>query len=500
MALVLADRVKETTTTTGTGTVTLLGAVAGFQSFAAVGGGNTTYYTIAGRTTSEWEAGIGTYTASGTTLARTTVLASSNAGSLVSFSAGTKDVFVTYPAKKSVNLDDSNNLVVLPVVATVNTFSDPTDFAFCFPNFQEFDFYDPFSPAFQTAVLALVAGDTISSGGIPYTVTGVYSYGSPIVVYVTDFSPVYSGSVVISSITYPNTAVINGATTVQGGLTANGPTTTTGMVVGGAANTLSAGYTASVKGLNVENNGSTGQSIVAASAINVDWGAAYGGSYSLLIGGGGIYGADVRLEQNTGRLPGIGGMVLSTTGSTFTNSPILFDVQGTERMRVSGAAPILVLAGGSTTATGTGIAFPATQSASTDANTLDDYEEGTWTPGVAYGGGSTGQVYSNQTGSYIKIGRLVSINASFNITNNGSSTGNATISGLPFPIATFGTGTFMGDGFTGTFAQIGLLHVPGTCYIATQIGGTGSLGGWGNTNQTNFSSGAKYITLTYMTS
>jgi len=99
MALVLADRVKETTTTTGTGTVTLLGASTGYQSFAVVGNANTTYYTIAGQTGSEWEVGIGTYTSSGTTLARTTVLASSNSGSLVTFSAGTKDVFITYPAE-----------------------------------------------------------------------------------------------------------------------------------------------------------------------------------------------------------------------------------------------------------------------------------------------------------------------------------------------------------------------------------------------------------------
>lgn len=100
MALVLADRVQETTTTTGTGTVTLAGAASGFQSFAAVGDGNSTYYTIAGG--AEWEVGIGTYTASGTTLSRTTVLSSSNSGSLVSLSAGTKSVFVTYPASVAV--------------------------------------------------------------------------------------------------------------------------------------------------------------------------------------------------------------------------------------------------------------------------------------------------------------------------------------------------------------------------------------------------------------
>jgi hypothetical protein len=103
MAFVLADRVKETTTTTGTGTVTLLGASTGYQSFSAIGNSNTTYYTIAGQTGSEWEVGIGTYTSSGTTLSRTTVISSSNSGSLVSFSAGTKDVFVTYPASFTSN-------------------------------------------------------------------------------------------------------------------------------------------------------------------------------------------------------------------------------------------------------------------------------------------------------------------------------------------------------------------------------------------------------------
>jgi hypothetical protein len=100
MPLVVKDRVKETTTVVGTGTATLLGAASGFQSFSAIGNGNTTYYTIAGG--NEWEVGIGTYTSSGTTLSRDTVLSSSNSGSLVSFSAGTKDVFVTYPATPSV--------------------------------------------------------------------------------------------------------------------------------------------------------------------------------------------------------------------------------------------------------------------------------------------------------------------------------------------------------------------------------------------------------------
>jgi hypothetical protein len=100
MALVVKDRVKETTTTTGTGTLTLAGATVGFQSFSVIGNGNTTYYTITDGT--NWEVGIGTYTSSGTTLARNTILESSNGGAAVNWGAGSKDVFVTYPAERSV--------------------------------------------------------------------------------------------------------------------------------------------------------------------------------------------------------------------------------------------------------------------------------------------------------------------------------------------------------------------------------------------------------------
>jgi len=112
MALVLKDRVKETSTTAGTGTLTLAGAVAGFQSFAAVGNGNTTYYAISDSITGDWEVGIGTYTSSGTTLSRTTVLSSSNGGSLVNFAANAKDVFVTYPSSRSAYQNEAGTQVV----------------------------------------------------------------------------------------------------------------------------------------------------------------------------------------------------------------------------------------------------------------------------------------------------------------------------------------------------------------------------------------------------
>jgi hypothetical protein len=120
MALVLADRVLETTTTTGSGTITLAGAKQGYQTFSlAIGNSNQTYYTIAG--TTEWEVGIGTYTSSGNTLSRDTVLSSSNSGNKITFSAGTKDVFVTYPSSKSVVNNVLTNETTTSVAYNINT-------------------------------------------------------------------------------------------------------------------------------------------------------------------------------------------------------------------------------------------------------------------------------------------------------------------------------------------------------------------------------------------
>jgi hypothetical protein len=117
MALVVKDRVQETSTTTGTGTITLAGAVSGFQSFSAIGNANTTYYAIVGG--AEWEVGLGTYTSSGTALSRDTILSSSNGGTAVNFSAGTKNVFVTYPADKSIYDDAAGNVIALGTPASV---------------------------------------------------------------------------------------------------------------------------------------------------------------------------------------------------------------------------------------------------------------------------------------------------------------------------------------------------------------------------------------------
>jgi hypothetical protein len=113
MAIVVKDRVKETSTTAGTGTLTLGGAVTGFQAFSAIGNGNVTYFAIVDNATGAWEVNYGTYTSSGTTLTRNNPpLSSSNAGALVSFTSNPKDVFCTYPSEKAIYEEVSGNVLI----------------------------------------------------------------------------------------------------------------------------------------------------------------------------------------------------------------------------------------------------------------------------------------------------------------------------------------------------------------------------------------------------
>jgi hypothetical protein len=154
MPLVVKDRVQETSTTTGTGTFTLAGAVSGFQSFSAIGDGNTTYYAIVGG--AEWEVGLGTYTSSGTTLARNTILESSNGGTAVNFSAGTKNVFVTYPAEEAVYQDASGDAYAPQFAASngLNVNNGTIGTSYTFP----------------TGYNSVEAGDITLSGGVTVTV------------------------------------------------------------------------------------------------------------------------------------------------------------------------------------------------------------------------------------------------------------------------------------------------------------------------------------------
>lgn len=303
MALVLADRVQDTTTTTGTGTVTLSGtAPTGYQTFGtAIGNGNTTYYTIVGG--SEWEVGIGTYTSAGTTLSRDTVFASSaGAPTKTTFSAGTKSVFVTYPAERS--------------VISVGT-----------------------------------------SGGVPY----------------------FSSANAISS----SALLATNALMIGGGAGAAPATTTTGTGVLTALGT---------------NTETAGAFVVSGGAL----GTPSSGTVTNLTGTASIN-------------------INGTVGATTPNTGSFTTITGSGLVDISAA--------------GAGqIKFPAAQNASANANTLDDYEEGTWTPVLKFGGVTTGMTYTEQTGRYTKVGRLVELEWSIRLSSKGTATGSATMTGMPFTV------------------------------------------------------------------
>lgn len=177
MALVLADRVKETTTSTGTTAITLAGAATGYQTFlSAVGDANTTYYTIADQTGANWEVGIGTYTSAGNTLSRDTVLASSNSGALVTFTAGTKDVFVTYPAGRATYQGGTFSLVAGSNVTITGTWPNQTIAASSGGSATK-------TISNKTAAYTVVAGDlgtiiNCTSGTFTVSLTAAASLGS----------------------------------------------------------------------------------------------------------------------------------------------------------------------------------------------------------------------------------------------------------------------------------------------------------------------------------
>lgn len=196
MALVLKDRVKETSTTAGTGTITLAGAVTGFQSFAAVGNANTTYYAIVDNATGAWEVGVGTYTSSGTTLSRDTVLSSSTGGTLVTFTSNPKDVFVTYPSSKGVWVDASGVVVQTSFGAITATSAALTSGTITT------------APSAATDIVNKEYADSISSG---------LNYHQPVS---------YASTAALATYTYNNgasgvgatiTAVANGALSLGGG-------------------------------------------------------------------------------------------------------------------------------------------------------------------------------------------------------------------------------------------------------------------------------------------
>ena len=337
MAFVLADRVRETTTTTGTGTITLGGAAQSYQTFAsAIGNTNTTYYAIAHQNANEFEVGLGTVSTSGSnTLARTTVLKSSNSNNAVDFSAGTKDVFVTYPSEKAVTTSDAQTLT--------NKTIDASQLSGTVAN------------ARLDAQLQDVAGLAVTNGNF------IVGDGSNFVAE--------SGATARTSLGLGTAAVLDT----------------------GISNTNIAKFTSGVADndfLRVDGTDIEGRS---ASEVLSDIGAQAAGSNLVIPDDG-------------------------TIGSASDTDAITIASDGKVTLaEIATAAK--------------GVAFPATQVSSANANTLDDYEEGTFTATATVGGSSTTQ--SNSTGFYTKIGRICHITCRVTLTSLGSGTGTFLVS-LPF--------------------------------------------------------------------
>jgi hypothetical protein len=280
MALILADRVRETTTVTGTSSAVLLGAVTGFQSFAVIGDGNTCYYTISDQSGPNFEVGIGTYSTSGPTLARTTILASSNGNAIVPFPAGTKDIFVTYPAEKSVNLDASDNVSPLGTVA---------------------------SGTWQATAITTTYGGT---GLTSYTAGDLSYYASG-----TTFTKLgigTNGQVLTSTGTAPQWSTLSGVavTTFAGGTTGLTPATATSGAV-------------TLAGTLVAANGGTGQSSYTAGDLLYASGSTALSKLNIGTNGQALLVSGGALAWGTASATTVNALTIATTGGAA--APVTFD-------------------------------------------------------------------------------------------------------------------------------------------------------------------------------
>lgn len=285
MAFAIADRVQETTNSQGTGTVVLAGAVVGYQSFAVIGDTNETYYTIADQAGANWEVGIGTYYSGNVSLARTTILASSNGNAAVSFGVGTKAVFVTYPAEKAIYADTGN-------VTTITNFASAN---------------------------VLITGGTIS--GANFTGLGTMSTQNANAVAITGGT---INNVSFSNVTYSGLGTMSTQNadnvSITGGTIATTNVSTSNLIAtGGTINDVIIGATTASNGsftnLTLTNQlianaspGTSGYVLTSAGAnLSPYWAASSGGGGSTGIGNSSILALNVNITANATINAGVNG-------------------------------------------------------------------------------------------------------------------------------------------------------------------------------------------------
>lgn len=335
MALVLADRIQETTTSPGTGDAILNGAVTGFRTFSSVmANADTCYYTIADQGGANWEVGIGTYATSGNLLQRTTVFSSSAGGTTkANFSSGTQAVFITYPASRSVNLDGTGNVSALGTVSSGTWQGTTVAVAYGGTGTTT-------STGTGNVVLSNSPTLTTPNLGTPSSLTLTNASGLPLSTGVTGTLPTGNGGTGLTAFTTngavyatSTSALTTGTLPVASGGTGSTTSTGSGAVVLANTPTLITPNIGAATGTSlVASNGLVSTDVygpAVASGIAVDYDAgttngrvSVGGSATLTFYGGGVGTTALLRLYSTGAIgvgstpsPGASGQVLTSAGS-----------------------------------------------------------------------------------------------------------------------------------------------------------------------------------------
>jgi hypothetical protein len=466
MALVVYDRVQETTTTSGTGSVTLLGAVSGFQSFAVVGNSNTTYYTITDG--AQWEVGIGTYSTSGPTLARTTVLSNSNGNtSPITLSGGTAQVFVTYTAEKSVNLDASGNVTPLGTIASGTWQGTTVGVSYGGTGVTASSGVNSVmlrDSNANTQINNIVQGwtSTVSAGGTT-TLTVASSYWQRLTGSTTQTIQLPDATTLVAGTSY----LFDNDSTGNLFITNNGGSAIETVPPGGystvflESNSTSNGVWGRFGSLPTEVNWGTLSADLGGSTIsNAVWqgttiATGYGGTGLTSFTSGGALYATSTSSLTSGTLPvGSGG----TAATTFTANGVLYG-NGTSALGVTGAGTTGQVLLANTSGAPTWGSVPSTGAVNTFQTSLNGLTPSSATSGAVTLAGTLGAISGGTGLSAYTTGDIIYASATNTLAALADvATGNALISG--------------GVGVAPSWGKIGLTtHVSGTLPVAN--GGTG---------------------------